>query len=132
MLQQSCRLVQGYCNKHLFYFIAHETTTLCRRRTLAIGVATLRMKNNRDTLIEILNKRFLRSCDSYYTFLIHEIKYVKTSGSYLLNKPSLYNLAESKEKVAIYAMYDMYSSKFVAERCKRIATSRYYHNKNVA
>jgi len=24
MLQQSCRLLQGYCSTHLFYFIAHE------------------------------------------------------------------------------------------------------------
>jgi len=26
MLQQSCRLLQGYCSTQLFYFIAYETT----------------------------------------------------------------------------------------------------------
>jgi len=27
MLQQSRRLLQGYCSTHLFYFIAHKTTS---------------------------------------------------------------------------------------------------------
>ena len=32
MLQQSCSLLLGYCNTHLFYFTLHETTAIKLRR----------------------------------------------------------------------------------------------------
>jgi len=39
MLQQSGRLLQGYCSTHLFYFIAHETKSTGNKTKPFISIA---------------------------------------------------------------------------------------------